>query len=60
MDNNELLGKVVRLHRESEPKKAKLYLINDKPTYYSGGTVNVEIVKEWIDRGLNLTFYNQD
>jgi hypothetical protein len=58
MDN--LIGKVVRLHRQDEPKKVKLYLITEEHTSYFLGKVNVETVKEWMRLGLIMTFYNQD
>lgn len=56
-----LIGTVVRLHSESQPDRAKLYLITDgEYDSYSYGKVTEKTVQGWIDQDLKLTFYNQE
>ena len=56
-----MIGKVVRLHSESQPDRAKLYLITDgEYDSYSYGKVTEKTVQGWIDQGLKLTFFNQE
>lgn len=54
----DLVGKVVRLHSESQPDRYKLYMIIDSEhDYYSNGKVTLRTVNEWIESGLDITVY---
>lgn len=57
---DEMIGKVVRLHRKDQPQKAKFYLITEEDTSFFLGKVNIETVKEWLKLELPMTFYTQD
>lgn len=55
-----LIGKVIRLHRTSEPDTFKMYMVTDSP--YNGlanGRVGIKFLEEWIDNGLKVTVYEE-
>lgn len=55
-----LVGKVVRLHSESQPERYKLYMVvGGDHDYYSKGKVTLKTVNEWMESGLDITVYEE-